>query len=127
MSAPSAVHTLKARRNGIQRSLVEIDKHVDAGRDRGHLRALTTHYRFPHSTERGCGGQVPLGSVFFLFTGTAILAAGRLRVNNRNMEFARRRVAAVTEEGAASVQKTAGDHAACFESRDAGQLTFWLK
>jgi hypothetical protein len=65
--------------------------------------------------------------LFFLFTGTAILAAGRLRVNNRNMEFALRRVAAVTEEGAASVQKTAGDHAACFESRDAGQWTFWLK
>jgi cytochrome c-type biogenesis protein CcmE len=60
-----------------------------------------------------------LARFFFLFTGTAILAAGRLRVNNRNMEFTRRRAAAVTEEG--SVQKTAGDHAVCFESRDAAQ------
>jgi hypothetical protein len=39
----------KARRNGIQRSLVEIDKDVDTGRRRGRLRALTTHSGFPHS------------------------------------------------------------------------------
>ena len=57
----------KPRRNGIQRSLVEIDKDVDAGRCRSRLWALTTHYGFPHSTERGSGGQVPLGSVFFPF------------------------------------------------------------
>ena len=57
----------KARRNGIQRSLVEIDKDVDAGRCRGRLPALTTHCGFPHSTQRGAGGQVPLGSVFFPF------------------------------------------------------------
>ena len=57
----------KARRNGIQRSLVEIDKDVDAGRCRGRLRALTTHSGFPHSTQRGAGRQVPLGWVFFPF------------------------------------------------------------
>ena len=57
----------KTRRNRIQRSLVEIDKYVDAGRDGSRLRALTTHYSFPHSTERGSGCQVPLGSVFFPF------------------------------------------------------------
>ena len=45
----------KARRNGIQRSLVEIDKDVDTGRCRSRLRALTTHSGFPHSAQRVSG------------------------------------------------------------------------
>ena len=45
----------KARRNGIQRSLVEIDKDVDTGRCCSRLRALTTHSGFPHSAQRGAG------------------------------------------------------------------------
>jgi hypothetical protein len=57
--------------------------------------------------------------VFFPFHWRGDWAVGRLRVNDPNREW--RRVAAVTEEGAGSVQKTAGDHAVCFESRDAAQ------
>src|ERR1700722_6436600 len=82
----------KPRRNGIQRGLIEIDKHVDAGRDGGGLSALTTtHYGFPHSTERGSGCQVPLGSVFFPFHWHGAAGGGFLRVNSRHMKFTQRR------------------------------------
>src|ERR1700685_2588660 len=72
----------------------------------------------PTARNAGPAVRFRLARLFFLFTGTAISAAGRLRVNNRNRDFTRRRVAAVTEEGAASAQETAGDYA---ESPDAAR------
>src|ERR1700685_3965250 len=76
----------------------------------------------PTARNAGSAVRFRLARLFFLFTGTAISASGRLRVNNRNRDFTRRRVAAVTEEGAGSVQKTVGDHAACFHCRRCGSV-----